>query len=151
VASDDVRDLVCGLLASQRFAVLSTQSPQGPHASLIAFWAAQDLRHLVFATMRATRKFAHLSADPRVAFLFDDRSNRDVDVSLATAVTATGRAQEVTEEHVWRVAAESLLSRHPQLASFVASPGCALVQVVVERYLVVTRFQDVVELPMSTS
>jgi nitroimidazol reductase NimA-like FMN-containing flavoprotein (pyridoxamine 5'-phosphate oxidase superfamily) len=98
--------------------------------------------------MRATRKFNYLVANPPVALLVDNRSNRDTDVLQATAVTATGRAQELTEEDARAAASDALSARHPYLAAFVASPGCALVRVTVETYYVVTNFQSVVELHM---
>jgi nitroimidazol reductase NimA-like FMN-containing flavoprotein (pyridoxamine 5'-phosphate oxidase superfamily) len=148
---EETRQLLKELLTSQRFAVLSTQSGTGPYASLIAFWAAADLSHLVFATMRATRKFNNLVTHPQVALLFDSRSNRDVDVREAMAVTATGTARELTDETARAAASKQFLAKHPHLTSFVASPGCAFVRVVVDTYYVVTHFQSVVELHMPGS
>jgi nitroimidazol reductase NimA-like FMN-containing flavoprotein (pyridoxamine 5'-phosphate oxidase superfamily) len=139
---------VQNLLRSQRFAALSTHAETGPYASLVAFWADDDLSRIVFATMRATRKFNYLTRDPRVALLLDNRSNRDVDIREAMAVTATGAARELTEEAGRATAAGAYLAKHPHLASFVSSPGCALVQVDVVVYYVVTHFQSVVELHM---
>jgi nitroimidazol reductase NimA-like FMN-containing flavoprotein (pyridoxamine 5'-phosphate oxidase superfamily) len=142
------RGLLKDLLGSQKFAVLSTESETGPHSSLIAFWAADDLGQIMFATMRATRKFRSLEARPRVALLFDDRSNRDIDVQEATAVTATGVARELTDNDARAAASAEFLAKHPQLASFVTSPGCALVRVDIDTYHVVTRFQSVTDLHM---
>jgi nitroimidazol reductase NimA-like FMN-containing flavoprotein (pyridoxamine 5'-phosphate oxidase superfamily) len=147
-SQEQTRRLVQDLLDSQRFTVLSTNAETGPYASLVAFWAAADLSHIVFATMRATRKFNYLVANPRVALLFDNRSNQEVDVRQAMAVTATGGAQELTEEDARAAASEAFLAKHPHLATFVASPGCALVRVIVDTYYVVTHFQSVVELHM---
>ena len=147
-SQEQTTHLVRDLLRTQRFAVLSTEAETGPYASLIAFWADDDLSQIVFATMRATRKFNYLVTHPRVALLFDNRSNRDVDVRLAMAVTATGPAWELTEEGARTAASDAYLAKHPHLAAFVASPGCAFVRVTVETYYVVTHFQSVVELHM---
>jgi heme iron utilization protein len=136
------------LLVSQRFAVLSTRSGAGPYASLVAFWATEDLTQIVFATMRKTRKFGNLLVSPQVALLFDSRSNRDADVQEAVAVTATGTAAELTDEDARSVFSRPFLAKHPQLAPFVAAPGCALVSVAVEKYYLVSHFQSVVEVPM---
>jgi heme iron utilization protein len=144
----ETRQLLKELLTSQRFAVLSTQSGTGPYASLIAFWTPGGLSHVVFATMRTTRKFENLVAYPQVALLFDNRSNRDVDVDKAVAVTATGTARELTHEDSVGGALKQFLAKHPHLTSFVASPGCAFVSVVVDSYYVVTHFESVVELHM---
>lgn len=62
-------DLVKELLRSQRVGVLATHRDQRPYASLVAFAHTPDLRHLLFATTRATRKSANITADPRVAML----------------------------------------------------------------------------------
>jgi nitroimidazol reductase NimA-like FMN-containing flavoprotein (pyridoxamine 5'-phosphate oxidase superfamily) len=150
-SQEETRHLLKELLTSQRFAVLATQSEAGPYASLIAFWAPGDLSHVVFATMRATRKFNYLVTHPRVALLFDSRSNRDADVREAVAVTATGTARELTDEGDRAAASRQFLAKHPQLGSFVASPGCAFVSVVVDTYYAVTHFQSVVELHMPGS
>ena len=142
----ETRTVVGRLLNSQRFGVLSTQSDAGPYCSLVAFWSAEDLSHVTFATMRDTRKFANLTAHPRVALLFDDRSNHDQDVERATAVTAMGEARELTDGVARAAAAAGFLVKHPQLSEFVDSPGCALVHVDVDVYYVVTRFQNVEKL-----
>jgi heme iron utilization protein len=147
-SQEQTRQLLKDLLVSQRFAVLSTQAGVGPYASLIAFWAPEDLSQVVFATMRQTRKFSYLLASPQVALLIDSRSNRDADVQEAIAVTATGTAGELTDENARAVASRRFLAKHPQLTSFVAAPDCALVSVTVDAYYVVTHFQSVVEVRM---
>jgi nitroimidazol reductase NimA-like FMN-containing flavoprotein (pyridoxamine 5'-phosphate oxidase superfamily) len=136
---------VRALLVAQRYAALCTQGDGAPYASLVAFAASDDLRHLVFATMRASRKFVNLTADPRVAVLVDNRSNQETDLGEAIATTATGRATEVLGVESARVKA-MLLARHPHLTAFVNSPGCAVVRVEVDIYHTVTRFQNVYEL-----
>jgi nitroimidazol reductase NimA-like FMN-containing flavoprotein (pyridoxamine 5'-phosphate oxidase superfamily) len=133
------------LFLSQRFAALATQGEGRPYASLVAFAATDDLRLLVFATLRTTRKYANLAADSRVALLVDDRSNRDTDLEEAMAVTATGIALEASEAERAGLL-RLLLAKHQALAGFVGSPGCALVAVRVDAYQVVTHFGDVYEL-----
>ena len=41
---------------------------------------------------------------------------------------------------------EAFLAKHPHLADFTAAPSCALLRLNVETYILVTRFQHVVEL-----
>jgi hypothetical protein len=38
------------------------------------------------------------------------------------------------------------LGKHPHLEEFVTSPTCALLRIKVEKYIVVTRFQEVREI-----
>jgi heme iron utilization protein len=151
MGSEDLRTTLRGLLVSQRLAVLATQGATQPYTSLVAFAATEDLRMLVFATERATHKFANISTNAGVALLVDDRSHREADLSEATAVTATGRAEEVEGEEKARLTA-LFLCRHPSLKGFLSLPNCALVKVAVDAYQVVSRFQEVTEfLPCHTA
>ena len=143
--SVDVRRTVAALLAGQRLAVLATQGSKGPYASLVAFAATRDLRQLVFATTRATRKFANLTGDSRVALLVDSRSNRESDFHEAVGATVMGTAREATLDERERLTT-LYLGRHPYLREFLSSPSCALVMVEVAAYYVVSRFQEVLEL-----
>ena len=143
MSSDEkVRGALVELLGSQRFAALATQSDGHPYLSLMAFAASGDLRRLIFVTERETRKFANLVANERAAVLVDNRSNEAADLTEAVAVTAEGRAAEL-EGKARSDAADLFLGRHPSLASFLASATCAVIQVTVEAYHVVSEFQEV--------
>jgi heme iron utilization protein len=136
------------LLRSQKLAVLSTHNKGQPYASLVVFAATQDLKLLLFATTRATRKYDNLSHDPRVALLIDSRSNLNSDIHGAIAVTATGIAEEVGEKEK-EALLKIYLAKHPHLKEFVHSPTCALLRIKVETYYLVSKFQKVFELRIS--
>ena len=140
-----VRREVAELLDSQPLAVLATHQAGHPYTSLVAFSASDDLRHLFFATTRATRKFANISADPRVSMLIDNRANDVSDFRSARAVTAKGHV-EVLELEGARREKDAFLARHPHLDRFVLAESCAFLCVNVATYYLVTRFQNVVEL-----
>jgi nitroimidazol reductase NimA-like FMN-containing flavoprotein (pyridoxamine 5'-phosphate oxidase superfamily) len=142
---NDVSRQVRKLLESQRLAVLSTRSAEQPYANLICFVASDDLRHILFATTRSTRKYANLMREARVALLVDNRSNDPADTFRALAVTALGVAREL-EGNEAEQARETYVATHPHLEEFVSSPSTALVRLDVERYILVRRFQDVREL-----
>jgi len=146
VESDDRRrERLRALLESQRLAVLATHREGQPYGSLVSFVATEDMKQVLFATTRSTRKYENLTADARVALLIDNRSNRDSDIHEATAVTATGRADEI-EGADKELFLRLYLERHPYLRDFVNSPTCALLRVRVETYYLVNRFQEVTEL-----
>jgi nitroimidazol reductase NimA-like FMN-containing flavoprotein (pyridoxamine 5'-phosphate oxidase superfamily) len=138
-------EVIRDLFGSQRLAVLGTQSEGQPYANLVAFVSSDDLKSIFFATARATRKYANIEADSRVTVLIDNRSNQETDFSKAAAVTATGRAQEISESERELITA-SYLAKHPILEEFVRSPNCAILKVQVETYFLVSRFQNVTEL-----
>ena len=145
-SSERVESVLRELFVSQRLAVLATHDGDGqPYASLMAFAATDDLRYILVATGRPTRKYANLSADPRVALLIDSRSNRDADIHRAVAATVVGRAEEV--EGIDRDRLVKLyLAKHPHLEEFVTSPSCVLIRVKVVCYYLVSRFQEVTTL-----
>lgn len=64
-----LKEFLKNLFSSQRLAVLATQSERQPYGNLVAFVAANDLKYLLFATTRATRKYSNISDNPRVAMV----------------------------------------------------------------------------------
>jgi nitroimidazol reductase NimA-like FMN-containing flavoprotein (pyridoxamine 5'-phosphate oxidase superfamily) len=140
-----LKRVVKNLFHSQRLGVLATYGEGQPYSSLVAFAATSDLKYLVFATTRATRKYANVSAESRVAILVDNRSNQDSDFHSAIAVTALGNAEEVKESERNRFL-RLYLAKHPYLEEFVNSPTCALLKVSVQKYHMASRFQNVTEL-----
>ena len=144
---EDLKSILRDLFTNQRLAVLATHNHGQPYTSLVAFSAGEDLRYLAFATTRSTRKFANLSADPRVSMLVDNRSNRVSDIRRAVAATATGRVEEVTSEEREEILRMYLL-KHPYMEEFVRSPTCAMLKLEIETYFVVRQFQKVFELHM---
>jgi nitroimidazol reductase NimA-like FMN-containing flavoprotein (pyridoxamine 5'-phosphate oxidase superfamily) len=135
------------LFDAQALAVLATDSGESPYTSLVAFVAANDFRELVFATGRGTRKFDNMGRNARVSMLIDSRSHQVSDFRDAVAVTALGRVREITgaerEDYVVRY-----LTKHPYLKRFVNAPSCALMAIAVNRYIMVSRFQEVTQLSM---
>jgi len=142
-----LKRLLKDLFSSQPLAVLATQSNGQPYGNLVAFAATEDLKSLLFATARGTRKFANITKDPRVAMVMDSRTNQRVDFQRAVAVTATGIVEEVEgaeRDHLL----ELYLLKHPHLKKFVKSPKSVLLRVKVDSYYVVRKFQNVVVLSM---
>jgi nitroimidazol reductase NimA-like FMN-containing flavoprotein (pyridoxamine 5'-phosphate oxidase superfamily) len=139
-----VKDQLRSLFESQGVAVLATHAKGGPYTSLVAFVSSEDLKRIYFVTSRSTRKYANIEADPRVAMLVDNRSNDPADFREATAVTAVGEVQELSGEEKEAVL-KHYLAKHRHLEDFVSSPTCALLEIRVQTYYRVTRFQEVME------
>ena len=137
------------LFKKQKLAVLTTHKNGQPYSSLVAFAVTEDLKHIIFATSRSTRKYEHFSSDGRVALLIDNRTNKVADFHSAIAVTAVGTAME-PDENIRQQLAQRYLAKHPHLKDFVQSPTCALVQVSVKTYYVVRTFQNVMELHVTS-
>jgi nitroimidazol reductase NimA-like FMN-containing flavoprotein (pyridoxamine 5'-phosphate oxidase superfamily) len=137
------------LLGSQSLGVLATQNRGQSYTSLVAFASSDDLRSLFFATTRSTRKYANLSGESRVAMLVDNRSNEASDFRWAKAVTAVGKAEELEPQRSKELLA-IYLAKHPHLEDFVSSPSCAFLRIRVSIYYMVTRFQNVMEIKVTS-
>jgi heme iron utilization protein len=135
------------IFEDQKLAVLSTRDGDQPYSNLVCFAATDDLRCLVFATARATRKYANIMADCAVAMLIDNRANEAADTDKATAVTVLGTAREVGGHEREKLLIR-YIDKHPQLESFASLPTTALFNVEVGKYVVVNRFQHVREMSM---
>ena len=140
-------EILASLLGSQKLAVLSTYSGGQPYVSLVAFAASEDLTRLLFVTDRATRKFANILEHPQIAMLVDNRSNRESDFGEASAATILGKARELAGGER-EIQLKLYLKKHPYLEEFATSSESAIVQVQVETFIMVDRFQEVTELPL---
>ena len=138
-----VRDLIERLVREQPYAVLCTQGEGQPYGSLVALAVTDDLASAVFATPVTTRKYRLLCDCDHVALVIDSRSRSIEDMMQVEAITATGRARQVSPGAEFEQEANLLVARHPQLELFVRSPTTALFHVDIIRYFHVTRFQEV--------
>ncbi len=143
----EVEGILDSLLRTELFAVLATKAPEYPYTNLVAFAATEDLNKLLFVTTRSTRKYLYLITDERASLLIDNRSNSYTDLKDAMAINAMGRVREVDREQ-YPDLGEIYLHKHPYLKDFFSSPSSALLCMDVEKYILVTQFQNVVELDM---
>lgn len=137
------------LLASQRFAVLSTYGDDQPYASLVAFVHDPTLEALFFATKQFTRKHKNLLDHPRVALLIQNSANSEADIQNAKVLTITGRAEPVGENEINGVMAQ-YLNKHPYLKGFTRSPDCILIKIRTNQLIWVENFETVLIMDMSS-
>lgn len=135
--AEELSGLIKSVLASQRFAVLATQSDGQPYSNLIAFAEAEKLSRLIFVTDRDTRKYSNAQLNKKVAVLVDSRTNQTSDLQSAVAITALGTAGEATQGNRDYLSKIFLL-KHPQLADFLHKPSSALMEVLITGYIVAT-------------
>ena len=145
ISNDQFRKRLAELFRSQNLATLATHNDGQPYASLVAFYAADDLKHIYFVTPKTTRKFANLNADSRVAVMVNSSTNQASDFHQAISVTAIGCAVEIRGSEKEPIL-KQYLAKHPHLDEFVRAPSCALVGISVKTYFLVKNFQNVMEL-----
>ena len=143
-ASDGtLRECIQRLTDAQDYAVLCVQGGGQPYGALVAFAFSADMRHAVFATPVATRKYRLLNECDHVALVIDSRPDKAGELMEIEAITVTGHASLLDRGVEFDKWAALLVARHPYLKSFVQAPSCALFRVDVVRYFHVARFQEV--------
>jgi nitroimidazol reductase NimA-like FMN-containing flavoprotein (pyridoxamine 5'-phosphate oxidase superfamily) len=126
----------------ERFAVLATQEESGPYVSLVAYALSPDLRTVIFATPKHTRKYKNLVKVDHVAILIDRRST-DLPLAKGEAITLTGRAKALRKGKERDEMARVYLDKHQDLKGFVESPTTALVALRIDQAVHVCNFQTV--------
>jgi len=145
--AQDVRKKIAKLLAEQKLGILATLGKDYPYQSIVAFSGSRDMKHILFATKRATSKYKNLKEKAQVSIFIDNRSNQEADFLDAIGMTVLGDARELSEAA--RTKSMGLFIRkHPSLEEFLASPDCALFMIKVRVYYVVLNFQEVTEVRM---
>jgi hypothetical protein len=112
---------------------------------MVAFAFTEDLKHVVFGTPRATKKYQILTACRNVALVVNNMNRHPNDLMNVEAFTSTGMAHEITQEEVGARCASLLATRHPNLEAFFSSSSTALFKVEITRFFFVRSFQEVTE------
>jgi hypothetical protein len=83
--------------------------------------------------------------NPKVSLLMDNRSNRAEDFHTAAAVSVYGKAKEISKPQNKKFV-NMFTDEHPSLIDFIRSSDSALIQVTVDKYSLVSQFQNVREI-----
>lgn len=141
----DARSILEGIIHSQRFGILATSGTDSPYQNIVAFAAVPDLEQIIFATPRRTSKYRNIKSNRNISLFIDDRRNSEKDIGEATGICVVGEASELKGAR--KLSALKLYSaKHPGLKEFASSKDTALFSMSVSKYLMVCRFQNVVEL-----
>ena len=143
--SSEVRNRIDNVLNNQKIAVLGTSKDGEPYSCLVAYAITDDLKEIVFATMRQRLKYRNIMANPRVTLIVDNRDSKNSDFNDTTSITLVGTAVDVQGEERGRYAT-LLLKRHPTLTEFVNSPDCAVIRVELDKMYIVSEFESVVKI-----
>lgn len=130
------------LLAGRKLAVLATQSDGQPHASLMAFTPVDDIKRLVFATYRKTRKYESMIKDGRAALLIGSGIEPFEQQRTGLIVTAHGNVSDAPSNSRQSML-KSHIQRHPEFEEYFSSQECALIVMEISSYQLVTSTDEV--------
>jgi len=143
-SKEEILKSIESLLRSQYLGVLATQGNEYPYCTLVAYAISEDLREIIFATIRDTRKYRNIKKTPSVSLLIDSRTNQANDFKDVEALTAVGSTEEISDE-LKSGYLRGYLKKHPSLEGFAKAPDCALMEIQVAKYILVQHFQNVTE------
>ncbi len=139
----NIQQSISQLLASQVQGVLATSSPDGVVAlHLMAYAFTPSLRDIYLASYADTRKVTNMRHNPRVNWLWDNRTGNQQDHIDGFALTAVGLATQVCEQD-YQAAAELLLSRNASLTAMLEDTRAVIFVVDVERYSWIQGYSEV--------
>ena len=125
----DIRDLI----QANKVCVLATVSEGEPHCSLMSYATDEHCREIYMATMKNTKKYRNLSANPCVSLLIDSRETGGKERHVQTkALTVTGTFQSGMGEQRKTALRSALLARHPELEEFFTHPAAEIIVIKVE-------------------
>ena len=136
---ESIREKFRNLLKNQRFAVIATQDKNEPYTNLVSFLVNNDFKKIYFPTSKKTKKYENLSANSKISILIDNRGNKPIDIKNAIVVTAIGKSRETKEKSV----KNEFLKKHPYLKDFINSPNCAMIEISIEKYVIVDNFENI--------
>lgn len=126
----------------ERFGVLATQEEGKSYASLVAYALSPDLKTVIFATPKNTRKYKNIVKADEIALLLDNRSQPSP-ITKAEAITLTGRAELLRKGRERDEMTALYLFKHPDLKDFVESPSTALIALRINEAVHVGNFQTI--------
>ncbi len=139
-----LRQKIADLLSKEKLAVLATWDEKQPYNTLVAYIFTEDLKSILFATRKDTKKYQNIAKYPYVSLLIDNRTNNKKDFKDAVALTVRAKAKQIEKQAYLNL----YLNRFPDLKEFLEDPQTALVLLEIQQYIYVYRFQEVLELKM---
>jgi hypothetical protein len=108
----------------------------------MSYCPSPDGREFWLATLKDTRKYANLRANPRASLLIDDRGGRACGPP-SLALTVEAELAPFADGAAQAEARRELLARHPELAGFLASGGALLLRLRGLRYQLLSGLTEV--------
>ena len=113
------------IISKNKICVMATVANGAPHCSLMSYATDSDCREIYMATLKDTKKYHNLIANPTVSLLID---TRDADPKGKTrALTVTGVFQAVENDKRIKEIRKELIKKHPDLKDFFNNPDVRIV------------------------
>lgn len=120
-----MRGDIQNMISENKVCVMATVADGAPHCSLMSYATNSDCREIYMATLKDTKKYRNLIANPTVSLLID---TRDASPQGKTrALTVTGVFQAADNDKRLKEIRETLIKKHPDLKDFFNNPDARIV------------------------
>lgn len=113
------------MISENKVCVMATVANDVPHCSLMSYATGDDCREIYMATLKNTRKYRNLIANPSVSLLIDTRDAGGQ--GKTRALTVSGVFQAVEDDEKIAEIRKILLGKHPGLENFFNDPDVRMV------------------------
>lgn len=134
-----VPEHIASFIHERDLCVLSTSTPEGgPHASLMSYAVAPDLRYIYMATVASSRKWANLTANPKMAILIDEREMSTHGGRGQSRALTIGGVNEPSADGTKEMVLGMLRNKFPHLKGFLARPDMEVIRFKPRWFLLLT-------------
>ena len=133
---ENIREKIKALIREQATCVLATASENRPHCSLMAYATNASCDEIYLMTLKDSRKYKNMCANPAVSLLIDTRQDTlKTDHSKTMALTLSGRFDRMMKDAEGERISKELRRKHPGLKEFFENVETEPVKIIVESYL----------------
>jgi len=112
------------IISDNKVCVMATAAEGAPHCSLMSYATNSNCREIYMATLKNTKKYRNLVANPTVSLLIDTRDANSKDKTKA--LTVTGISQSVDDNKIEEIR-DMLIQKHPDLKNFFNNPETRMI------------------------
>lgn len=135
---------VCQVLKTQSLGILATQTEEYPYLTLVSFVSSNDIKTIIFATLKESRKYENIQENKKVSIFIGSQKNIIEDYKDAKALSFYGIIKKTTKKQSSEYK-KLYLKKHPHFAEFLSDPQCKLMVISVKKITLSMRFQEVRE------
>jgi nitroimidazol reductase NimA-like FMN-containing flavoprotein (pyridoxamine 5'-phosphate oxidase superfamily) len=130
------------LILQKDTCVLATVSGDKPHCSLMSYLPDPEVRELYMVTLRHTKKYQNLLANPWVSLLIDTREDTaGSELRQKKALTISGIFQKVEPGRIETLRSE-FIRKHPQLKELIQDPSAEMISIRLHSLQLLEGFRD---------
>ena len=111
---------------------------------LVSFVSSDDLKTIIFATLKESRKYENIQENKKVSILIGSQKNIIEDYKDAKALSFYGIVKKISNKQSSEYK-KLYLRKHPHFAEFLSDPQCELMAIKVKKITLSMRFQEVRE------